>query len=131
MKKIILVVMMMVVFGGACHAYTFDKWTKEDTTHQLLFTGLTVMDWVQTNEIVRTERRENNPILGERPSHLQVNTLIPMGIVAHAFVSYLLPTNVKVLGCNLNPRRLWQCTFIVVEANAVNRNIKSGISISW
>lgn len=100
------------------------NWTHRDTGRQVLMTGLILVDWMQTQEIVKDpgNHREMNPILGGHPSMSRVNILIGGAIVASYVVARLLPARW---------RPWFQWAIIGIEAAAVVNNHRRGISISF
>jgi hypothetical protein len=95
---------------------------------ELVFVGLALIDWLQTVNFTQNlddGRHELNPILGPHPSRARVNTLIPLGIVLHVGIAYMLPKGWM--------RTTWQMTFIVVETITVTNNIVvgAGITVPW
>ena len=106
-----------------------ENWTKADTAWQATFLAVTTVDWMQTRWMTRHDwqwdgeyHKEMNPILGSHPSIKKVDTLIPLGMVAHTLVSMALPPDY---------RRIWQCVWIGIEGAYVYNNYNIGVKIAW
>ena len=105
-------------------------WRSEDVAWQATFTALAVADWGQTLDIAGQCRsadpsryvRETNPLLGRCPTHWDVNTVLPLAIVAHAGISALLPRPY---------RRYWQVLSVGVEGHSVFTNWRAGFRIRF
>ena len=130
MKKLALFIIIIFLFLPI-YCLASDEWTKEDTIYECIFLGVTAIDWMQTLEIVKENHCESNPILGEHPSHMRVNTLIPMAMFGHAFVAYILPSEYILYGFKIYPRRTWQVFYIGVETGAIFHNYNCGIRIHF
>lgn len=102
-----------------------DGWTGTDTALEAGFQTLVVVDWSQTLNFTQHPRPtwgngyETNSVLGHYPSRDRINTLIPLGMLAHAAVSCLLPAPY---------REAWQGLSFMAEAHAVMFNYSVGIS---
>lgn len=81
---------------------------------------LVLIDWQQTKAFRRDGKQEANPFLGREPSQEKVDTYIALGIISHAFITYLIPTRF---------RPLWNTYSITLEAVAVYDNCRSGYCI--
>ena len=102
----------------------FTPLTNKEVAAQAVFTGLTLLDWNQTLQIARhpEEYSETNPVLGEHPSVGKVNTLMSLGIVSHAFVTWAIPKEY---------RPYWQYIWIGIETQSVHMNWQSGLRINF
>ena len=121
-RLIILLLLSFSLFSCAgMTEYRFaKKWTKTDTALEMTYIGLTLIDWGQTRCIVKENYEETNIILGKHPSMEKVDTLIPLGIAAHAVLAGALPPKY---------RRYWQVFWIGVEGSAVLHNYNIGLRI--
>jgi len=121
MKSIIILILMLVPV--TVQAEYFEDFSRQDLILQSVFTGLTVIDWAQTIEFTQNMDgfKESNVILGEHPSRERINTLIPIGIVAHWYITYFIPKKYRVY---------WQSASISIEYYSVASNHKKGIRIS-
>jgi hypothetical protein len=99
-------------------------WTQEDVSYQLLYSTLHVLDWKQTRSIARHPQSfyETNPILGTYPSVKAVDTYFLATAIGHILVAHFLPPD---------QRRIWQRTWIGIERNYVDSNLKIGITVSF
>lgn len=143
MKKILILIIFLLIICFSSLTFASEKtikkdtylfkiasykigknWTKKHTAYQILFTAITVIDWGQTLHISkRPDRyRETNEILGSHPSRNKVNTLIPLGIVTHTTISFLLPPTY---------REIWQLIWIGIEIQAVQSNFSIGVKIDF
>ena len=119
MKKIFLIIFLL--FPTICFA---SDWTKADTVRELTFAALVVVDWGQTLNIADhpTKHKEYNPILGRHPSRGDVNLYMPLAIIVHGTVSYLLPQKY---------RKWWQYITIGTEAVTISHNFSLGIGVTF
>lgn len=101
------------------------SWSRADTALEVTYATVAVVDWTQTAKIVKSGRRETNPILGERPSLRGVALYFPSMIAGHFLVSRLLPAG--------KPRAIWQAFTIGMESEAVIHNVRVrvGFSVPW
>jgi len=93
-----------------------DEWTDGDTSRQLAFSGLTVIDCIQSRDIVKHPDKYYeawNPVLPRHPTMGQLNTVCAISLVFNPIVAYLLPTDL---------RHIWQYAWIVGETGAVYHN---------
>jgi hypothetical protein len=124
MKKLVLI-FLLILIPYPVQAYQFcENWTKTDTSFESIYVGLTIIDWGQTRDIAKHPQQysEMNPFLGKHPSLDKVDTIIPLGIVAHGLVSMALPPKY---------RRYWQVLFIGGEIAAVWNNYNVGLRIDF
>ena len=132
MKKLILIIIVLFILciQSSAGAYKFaEDWSKTDTAYQATFLAVTTVDWMQTRWMVKQDwkwdgeyHREMNPVLGSHPSMKKVDTLIPLGMVAHTLVSMALPHDY---------RRIWQCVWIGIESLAVYHNYSVGVKLEF
>jgi hypothetical protein len=132
MKKLSLVIIVLFILciQPSADAYTFaENWTQKDTAYQAAFIAITTADWMQTRWMARQNwqwdggcHKELNPFLGSHPSIKKIDTLIPLGMVAHTLVSMALPPNY---------RRIWQCVWIGVESLAIYHNYSVGVKLEF
>ena len=85
-----MIVLMIGAFVNFAYADE-NKWTKEDTSYQALFSSLLMTDWLQTKEAVSNGVRENNPILGEHPSQNSIDAFGASVMLGHLAISKILP----------------------------------------
>jgi hypothetical protein len=126
MVKRLVATLALLMAATSARADWTRGWDTTDTVLQLAFTATTAVDWLQTvhftqRKIGGYQHEETNPVLGRYPSRAWVNTAIPLSIVGHALVSWLLPKPY---------RAMWQASWIGVEAYAVGRNFGAGVSVS-
>jgi hypothetical protein len=139
MKKIIIAIILCVVFSSPCYAYRFaDKWNKKDTAYQGVFLAITAVDWAQTHWMAKhnwawdgKQHYEVCPFLSRYPTVREVDTLLPLGMITHTIIALALPPEATVLRYKINPRRIWQCIFIGIEAGAVVNNYSLGVRIEF
>jgi hypothetical protein len=123
MNKLFLTLTFLLIACPAWADYRFaENWSKTDTAYEVVYVGLTIIDWGQTRNIVREHYEESNIILGKHPSMSEVDTYIPLAIVAHAVIAAALPPKY---------RRYWQVLWIGVEAGATINNAKLGLRIEF
>jgi hypothetical protein len=119
-----IIIAVFFVFGFlACDVEARDKWTKEDTVRQLIFTGLMATDWRQTRYIANDRQySERNPTLGAKPTTRKVDAYFAASTVLHAVAGYYLPARL---------RSLWQYSGIVVEYSCVLNNFAIGVRVDF
>lgn len=133
MRYLFLIMIILLVWVLPTHAAenfqpglsTIDnnKWTTLDTSLEVTFVVLTIMDWRQTRDIQNHPvLYETNRVLGRHPSARRINTYIPLSIIAHAAIAAALPKPY---------RTIWQSIWIGIELNAVNNNASLGLSIHF
>ena len=133
MKKIIIIFMLLFAVNANAEYKFAEAWDVNDTTYQLLATGLMIADWGQTRYIAKNPDKyyEINPILGKHPSTSEVNTYFAAAILGHALISLALPPKAEVFGYNINPRRIWQVMWIGIETGYVGHNASMGIRVKF
>jgi hypothetical protein len=107
--------LLLLIFLTGCASYPFEDWSKEDTTRQLVVTGLIAADWVQTEEIKSNSAfRELNPMASKN----NINLYFPVCAVAHVAVSGFL---------NPEYRKAWQYISIGAQGATVYHNHQIGV----
>ena len=95
------------------------EWTPADTHRELAFTGLLLLDTLQTHNISHVPTyQEENPILGPHPSNAAVNRYMLGCAVGHYVISRMLPEK---------DRRYWQWLTIGIEGGVVAHNFYIGV----
>ena len=130
MKKIILILILLFISSPVHAEYKFAKdWTNKDTAYQATFLAVTTVDWLQTRWMAKQNwhwdgeyHSESNPILGDYPDSKKVDTLIPLGMVAHTLIAMALPPDY---------RRIWQVLWIGVEGYCVTTNYSAGVHLEF
>lgn len=89
-------------------------------TRELAFDGLLAIDCAQTHQIgsAKSGFREQNPLLGRRPSSRRINQYFTLNALGHAAVTYLLPKQY---------RAAWQYVTIGLEGTVVAHNFYIGV----
>jgi hypothetical protein len=67
----------------------------------------------------------------DRPHQDAVDILIPVGILFHTAISFILPPKARVFNYEINPRRIWKLGFIGIEIGAVTDNAIHGAEIEF
>lgn len=124
MKRFTVVLSCLILLLSFTPAQAFDQWTKTDTTFQIAYTTLHVMDWGQTLDISKNTEKwhETNPILGRHPSCEKVNYYFATTLIGHTAIAYILPKDY---------RRIWQMVWIGIEAGYVIHNASIGIKMRF
>ena len=130
MKKVILILVLLFISSPVHAEYKFaENWTKTDTAYQATFLAITAVDWMQTRWMAKNDwqwdgeyHHESNPILGDYPDSKRVDTLVPLGMLAHTIVSMALPPDY---------RRIWQVLWIGVEGYCVTTNYSAGVHLEF
>ena len=100
----------------------FCSWTWQDTTREIIYTGLHVTDWMQTRQAISEGMKELNPILGEHPSMGKIDTIVGLSLMGHILISGLLPKPY---------RTIFQYITIGIESGAVIHNYNAGVRIEF
>jgi hypothetical protein len=66
---------------------------------------------------------ETNPILGDYPSVKEVDTYMPLAMLAHTVVAMAIPDTTL--------RRIWQCVWIGLESASVYKNYSLGVRLEF
>lgn len=119
-KKIFIIILLFVCAG--CSGKHFEPFSGPDTARQVVYTTVTIVDWRQTQKLRDAGYDDNSPALGPYPSRNQVDTKISLGIVAHGLVTWYLDPEF---------RPYWQYSWIGIELNAVDHNIKLGFKVDF
>lgn len=121
--RLICPLALLSALCGPAHA---GEWTGDDTTRELVFAGITAIDWAQTlSTVIKHPERypsETNRLLGEHPSRADVNVWFGLGIVMHALIAEALPSKY---------RAPFQYVSIGLEAGQVIRNYRIGVRIEF
>ncbi len=128
-----LIVGLCVLMTG-CASTFGEKWSKADTSREVVWEGLHVMDWGQTRYIAKhpDKYRELNPILGSHPSQNRVDIYMGSGLLLHPVISaYLSPQEYAILGIKVRPRSLWQYFTITLSGGCVINNASIGVRVGW
>jgi hypothetical protein len=117
-----VVVFMPAIVPDVAHA---DAWTTQDTVFQLAYTGLNIFDLLNTSTTARDGHTygnsEINLILGEHPSHLEINAYFAVSSLAQYGIARVLP----------HPwRTYWQMLSIGVKSGMVGYNLYGGVQMS-
>lgn len=102
------------------------RWTKIDTAAQATVIALIAVDWMQTITFTQHPTRANdgyegNRVLGRNPSRAKVNTLIPLGALAHTAIAIVLPKPM---------RQAWQAGGVYLEIDATRSNYRAGVTMT-
>lgn len=149
MKKLIVgfmlsLILCMITLDANAEYKFAENWTWKDTAYQAAFVGLAAADWRQTHWMANNDwywdghqHKEMNPFLGSNPDSGKVDKLIPLGIFAHTIVALALPPRSvteeqeKNGKFNINYRRIWQTSFILIEIAATGNNYFTGVGFAF
>ena len=138
MKKLAVALMVLILFGCSAIKNNIKSWDRYDTAYQATYLTLTAVDLAQTHWMAKQdwkwddgEWKEFNPLLGTKPHQDKVDILIPVGMILHTGIALALPPKYKILGFEINPRRIWQMIWIITEAGAVGNNMGAGVRIEF
>ena len=116
MKTIIFILLSLPSLSYA------DKWDKTDTSLQVVYSLVHLVDWSQTIDIAKSDKyHETNLFLGKRPSRGKINKYFAGTLVSHYLVSKWI---------NRPYRNIWQSIWIGFELGYINHNRKIGFEIS-
>ena len=119
MRKWLVLALLVSAPSGA---FAFcDEWTTPNTILEASFQVLVYLDWQQTLAASKKPGfTETNPLLGKHPSQETINTLIPLGMLAHVGISCWFEHPL---------REWWQGISVVIEGAVVDHN--SRLQIKW
>lgn len=117
-------IILLLLLPSLCFA---GDWDREDTFRQTAFSVLLIADWGQTLNAAKDQKKFRETglatrIIGEHPSVAEVNSYFVSSLIAHAAISYLLPSPW---------RKVWQYVWIGAETNQVYRNYQVGARINF
>jgi hypothetical protein len=120
-KSFFFMILFVLVLITDVHA---DDWSDEDTTREIAYQVLSIMDYEQTKYISRNCDRyyEGNPILGRCPNGSDVDAYFLLTGLAHYGISRLL---------SHEQRKTWQNLTIGFQFSVVLHNVHAGIKIEW
>ena len=118
MRQILFIILFSATAAFAQDAKLKDwgsPWSQDDKIRQALVTGLFMLDWRQTQHIVKNPEHyyEENLILGKHPSMREVNRYWAIVIPLHAWVMTKLDSQT---------RKIVQRVFIVGEGINTRNN---------
>lgn len=116
--KLVMLLVTLTLLQGCAHS---DPWTRQDTTLQLITTGMFAIDAVQTSEIqYHGNIRENGPfakhVLGRQPHTAETWQYFATVSLSHWLISRALPAKW---------RPFWQGTAIGYQAKTIYLNCSS------
>ena len=118
MKKIIILILLL--FPSLSFA---DKWDKTDTSLQVAYSLVHLVDWSQTIEIAKSDTYcESNLFLGKRPSRDKINKYFGGALIGHYLISKWLKKPY---------RNIWQSVTIGLELGYIHHNIKNGFKVRF
>jgi len=118
-----LIIVMIFLFPLSSNAA--DEWTKTEIGLQVLSTGLQILDWKMTLDIVDRENEgywEMNPILGKHPSKGNVNTYFAISAASNILISHFLPSGW---------RKVWLSSRIIISGYLINRGYGIGLRFNF
>lgn len=124
--KYITIIFCIFIFGcghGFIADKPFDRWTKEDTQRQLVYTAVHVVDWAQTVQISRDpvnyqEEGLLRAMAGNHPSESEVHQFFATTLLLQTAIPAMLKPKY---------RKMWQYTWIGAEASNDIRNFSLGL----
>lgn len=117
MKKQILF-LIFLFYSVDCQAGEFfTPLTEQQLQYEIVFVGLTLIDWDKTKKFTALGVPEANPFLGRYPSQQRIDTLIGSALIGHVLFNWFLPSKY---------RDFFQPFTIGIEAHAVMINITLG-----
>ena len=136
MKTILLIILLVL----PCNVYAADKWSAEDKILASVFTVATVVDWGQTRDIVKNNKdkcttyddgsywcdyayyEKTNVFLGKKPTMGEVDTYMPIAILATLGIAHVLPEKYR-------SKFLYGMSFL--ELGTIYNNNKIGLKINF
>lgn len=116
------IIFLFILIPNLAYCQYFENFSNEDIILQSIYTGVSLIDWIQTKKLRETEHKELNPILGSDPDQETIDSLILSGIIVHGLIGYILPKKY---------RSYWQMFFIGVETHTIVDNHNHGVRISF
>jgi len=118
-----LIIILILLFPLSSNAA--DKWTKTEIGLQVLSTGLQIIDWGTTLDIVDREDEgyyELNPLLGKHPSKGAVNTYFAISVASNILLSHFLSND---------GRKWWLSGRIIISGYLINNNYGIGLKVNF
>jgi len=117
------IIVMILLFPLSVNAA--GKWTKPEIGLQTLSTGLQIIDWGTTLDMVDRYDEgyyELNPLLGKHPSRRAVNTYFAISIISNVLISHFLPSNL---------RKVWLGSRISISGYWIDNNYGVGLKVNF
>jgi hypothetical protein len=119
--------LFILLFCFSTDAHASDEWSISDTDRELVFFGLTAVDYFQTIEFTQHRDKyptiqEANIFMGKHPSRSKVNLYFPLYALWHVGVAKILPKPY---------REFFQIFYIGVEATLVGNNYSMGVAFRF
>ena len=140
-----ILILILLLFPSISYA---DKWDKKDTSLQVVYSIVHLIDWNQTLQIAeyadnyercekdnfghyrditdcgsyQEEFTESNLVLGKRPSKSSVNKYFAGTLVGHYLISRWLRKPY---------RNIWQSVTIGLELGYIHHNMKNGFKVHF
>jgi len=115
MKKLFLLMIFLIPVQSQAVEF-FQDFREGDVIRQVVFTGLVFIDLNQTKAFRAKGQKELNAALGEEPSQEEIDTMIGLGTIGHALVTWAIPPEW---------RETWQMFSIGAETCAVYANYRN------
>lgn len=117
-----IIFLLLLWFCPSC-SYA-NQWTQTDTSREVIWLGLHIIDWGQTLDAARNPQqyKEINPVIGTHPSVGKVNIYMGAWVTAHPVISYILPPKWRLY---------WQWIGIIVKTGCVINNNAIGLQVRF
>jgi len=121
-KHLILILILLL------HPYKIQAYelTKTDWLLELTAITLITIDWGQSRDMAKKieegeKIHETNPLLSKKPTLQEIDTMIPLAILAQFLIAQSI---------SKNPRTIFLLTVITFELDAVISNHRNGLRIN-
>lgn len=115
-----------IIFILTSQAHAADQWDNEDLTLTTIFTIATIIDWGQTRDISKKQKKgyyeKSNIYLGKYPSTNKVDTYMPLAIITTISIAHFLPKQFR-------EKFLYSVSFL--ELGITHNNRKIGLKINF
>ena len=137
-EKIVLLTSLLVatpsLAGDRQTGGPADRWTSVDTAMEATWQVLHAVEMGQTLDLARQPERyyeAYNPLLGKHPSTERVYVWGVTSSLAHAGISFLLPSKVDLWGMKVPVRTIFQAVSIGWTGSMVGHNFDIGLKVRF
>ena len=118
MRATLAILCLLAAPTRACEA-----WSSADTAREAIFAGVVMADLASTRGFLEAGQREHNPLLGDRPTSLELYGFGAASLALHAGVACLLAPDWRFY---------WQTVWIGIEVGVVAGNVmRSGVKFAF
>ena len=136
----VMIIAFLFMAADARAEYRFGQgWSWTDTGLQSFFIAALAVDAAQTMTMAKNDwwlngkrYSESCPFLSDHPDTDEVGLWFAGTGILHTIIAAALPPEATVFEHKINPRRIWQGVWIVIEAGyAAHNHYSVGVRIKW